>query len=182
MSNTKDALQRMKDNCSELANVGPGTTNKLAANLWKTSIEYFQLVQGQAQQSFWMALVAALIGMILFSIAITLMMMGTLPFSKLSLIASVNIQVISAIGFYLYAKTTRQFAAFHVCLERANRFLLANTICNEIKDEGAKDQMRRDLILTIATAPLLSFDVVEHGSSNNDPEACEPSKDPSGNT
>ncbi len=97
-------------------------------------------------------------------------MMGQLSFSKLSLVAGVNIQVFSAIGFYLYAKTSQQFASFHVCLERANRFLLANTMCDEIEDTNKKDDMRTTLIGIIARAPLLSFDVVEHGGPNIDLE------------
>jgi hypothetical protein len=44
--------------------------------------------------------------------------------ASLGVTAGSLIQVISGINFYLYARAARQFAAFHVCLERTNRFIL----------------------------------------------------------
>lgn len=162
MSKSSPYLTEMVTTCDSLAGVHVGETHKLAAKLWNLSINYFKDVRRQAQQSFNCALIAASVGTIFFFFALYLMMNGQVPFSKLSLIAGMTIQVISGINFYLYAKTSKQFATFHVCLERANRFLLANTICENL-DTADKQKMRKELIHIIATAPLLSFDLVEHG-------------------
>ena len=152
----------MDKTCESIASVNVGETHKLASKLWDLSINYFKDVRRQAQQSFYSALGAGIVGTTFFFLALYLMMNGQVPFSRLSLIAGMMIQVISAINFYLYAKTSKQFSTFHVCLERANRFLLANTICENL-DTERKHEMRQELIRIIATAPLLSFDLVEHG-------------------
>jgi len=161
MSQKPDPLEHMKETCRKLGGINKGNTNELAASLWELSINYFQAVCDQAQRSFYSALLAAAIGIAFLFTALGLMMFGKLPFSKLTLIAGMSIQVISAIGFYLYARTSRQFGAFHVCLERANRFLLANSMCDAL-DPAHKDEVREKLIIIMAEAPLLSLDLVEH--------------------
>jgi hypothetical protein len=157
-----DPLECMMEACRRLGEVDEGNTHELAASLWEVSISYFKDVRAQAQRSFYSALFAAAIGVAFFFTALGLMMFEKLPFSKLTLTAGMSIQVISAIGFYLYARTSRQFATFHVCLERANRFLLANSICEEL-DPAHRDEIRKKLIILVAEAPLLSLDLVEHG-------------------
>ena len=65
------------------------------------------------------------------------------------------IEVISGINFYLYFRTARQFAAFHTCLERTNRFLIANDMCEHLGVR--KDEMRAaKLTINNCTSPLLS--------------------------
>jgi hypothetical protein len=162
MPNTSPHLEEMETTCESIAGVNVGETHKLASKLWDLSINYFKDVRKQAQQSFYSALGAAIVGTIFFFLALYLMMNGQVPFSKLSLIAGMMIQIISAINFYLYAKTSKQFSMFHACLERANRFLLANTICENLDDEN-KQEMRKEIIRIIATAPLLTLALVEHG-------------------
>jgi hypothetical protein len=157
-----DPLKRMDEACKEISTADQDV-NELAATLWKLSINYFKDVRHQALMSFWMALIAAVIGIGLFITALLLMMSGRLTSPKLSLIASLNIEIVSAIGFYLYARTSHQFAAFHACLERANRFLLTNTMCEKLDDKRLRDRTRSELIQIVANAPLLSVDMVEHG-------------------
>ncbi len=50
MPKTTDPLERMQQNCDLLSEV-ESDTNKLAARLWTISINYFELVQGQAQRT-----------------------------------------------------------------------------------------------------------------------------------
>lgn len=62
---------------------------------------------------------------------------------------------------YLYLQTARQFAAFHTCLERTNRFLMANAMCEHLGER--QDEMRAELIRTIANAPLLTQNLLQKG-------------------
>jgi ABC-type uncharacterized transport system fused permease/ATPase subunit len=160
------AIQAMKVACASIGSVPLNDPHQLAAKLWELSIDYFEIVRRQAQQSFRSALWFSVAGTIFFFLALALMMRGQVPFSRLTLVAGVIVQVISAINFYLYAKTARQFAAFHACLERANRFLLANSLCEHLGN--SKDGMRAELIRIIANAPLLSSDLVEHAMPRAD--------------
>jgi len=84
---------------------------------------------------------------------------------NISLIVGALIQVISMINFYLYAKASRQFAAFHLCLERTHRFLLANSLCENLKNQDHKDEARCALIDLIAQAPMLTEDVINAGGA-----------------
>ena len=160
------AIDALKSACASIAKVPLNEPHQLAAKLWELSIDYFDIVRKQAQHSFRSALGFSILGTIFFFFALILMMRNQVPFSRLTLMAGVIVQVISAINFYLYAKTARQFAAFHACLERANRFLLANSLCEQLGN--SKDGMRAELIRIIANAPLLSSDLVEHAMPRGD--------------
>jgi hypothetical protein len=155
-------LQQLKAECEELARTRPGDTHKMASLHQQMSLNYYQDVRRQAQQSFYSALVAAIVGTLFFLYAAWHMLPqngSTSSNAYISLIAGALVQVISAINFYLYAKAARQFSGFHVCLERTNRYLLVNTLCENLSDEH-KDKMRMEIIRVIANAPMLTSDVI----------------------
>lgn len=163
MSKATDSktMDNIAQKCKDLATVPKGNTNELAAHLWGISTSYYKDVRNQSQKGFKWALMTAIVGMVLFFAALGLMMSNHLSFTKLSIVGGVLTQIISGIMFYLYAQTSKQLFAFHVCLERANRFLLTNTICESLTD--GKDEMRQELIRIIAKAPVLSRTLVENG-------------------
>jgi hypothetical protein len=138
------------------------------------SLHYYADVRRQAQQSFVSALVAALIGMLFFLFAASYGMEQDKT-AWIGVIAGALIQVISAINFYLYGKASRQFATFHICLERTNRYLLANTLCENLQ-MPLRDQVRHELIQVISNAPMLTLDVTERSRENN--SAKEPEHEP----
>jgi hypothetical protein len=125
------------------------------------SLKYFEDVRNQAQKSFHSALVAAAVGTLFFLFA-AFYGMGLDKKAWVGIIAGGLIQVISAINFYLYGRVARQFATFHICLERTNRFLLANTLCENLQPP-LRDQVRHELITVVANAPMLSMEVMESG-------------------
>lgn len=161
-------LREFKKRCDEVAKTAPGDTHTLASVLQKMSLNFYEDVRSQARQSFYIALGAAAVGtlMVLFGIGAMMSVSKwvTLESSELSVVAGVAIQVISAINFYLYGKTARQFALFHICLERTNRFLLANTLCENVLEEKRRDDLRIELVRLIATAPMLTLDVLTTGA------------------
>jgi len=170
-------LQELQDACKEVANIGPGDIHKMASLLQQMSLNYYQDVRRQAQQSFYSALVAAIIGTSLFLYAAWYMLWrpdSHSSYAYISWIAGALVQLISAINFYLYAKTAHQFSGFHVCLERTNRFLLANALCEKL-DVKHKDKMRVELIRVIANAPMLTpgilSGVTQQGSSVEEQDA-----------
>ena len=151
-----DRLAQMKETCRSLAEVTEGNTHQLAAKLWELGLSYMDDFHFRTKRSLYSALVIAVGGIGFFYFALVLMLSNKLQSPKLTLIAGVSIQIISGIGFYLYARTAREFFAFHVCLERVNRFLLANTICQNL-DQPLRDKMRRELVHLIVSAPPLSM-------------------------
>jgi hypothetical protein len=159
------SLHALKEDCEEVARTEPGDTHKMASLLQQMSLNYYEDVRRQAQQSFYCALVAALIGVLFFFYAAYLMMnQDSASNAKVSLIAGALVQVISGINFYFYGKASRQFASFHICLERTNRFLLANTLCENLLCKDRRDLMRTELIRVISTSPMLTLDVISNGA------------------
>jgi len=120
------------------------------------SLHYYADVRKQAQQSFRSALAAAVIGALFFLLAAWYGMEKDEK-AWIGIIAGALTQVISAINFYLYGRAARQFATFHICLERTNRYLLANTLCDNLQPP-LKDQVRRELIQVVSNAPMLTLD------------------------
>src|SRR6185369_8477698 len=110
-------IEKLKQSCKDLAEIREGDTHKLAANLWEQGMNYMSDVRARARRSFVMASVFSCVGIVFFFAALYLMIKHTLEFPKLTLLAGTSIQVVSGIGFYLYAKTTKEFFAFHLCLE-----------------------------------------------------------------
>jgi TRADD-N domain-containing protein len=159
---TTSPVEKMKTACKDLEQIKTEETQKLAAALWQINIEYYEDVRRRSSKSFYLALGAAIVGTGFFVFALRSMMRNQIPFSQLSLIAGATIQVISGISFYLYGKSSHQFSAFHACLERSNRFLLANSICENLEPPD-KSEMRKELIGIIANAHILSEDYVKHG-------------------
>lgn len=110
-------IQEFQDVCAKIAETNPGDVKTLIAEFQELVILYYQDVRKQASRSFYAALITAGIGTGFFIYAIWITMLSN-NLATISLIAGGLIQVISAINFYLYARTSRQFSLFHMCLER----------------------------------------------------------------
>ena len=159
----KRASPRMKEllnNCDEISNAQPGDTHGIASVLQKMIIFYYEDVREQAMLSFWSALAAGAVGMLILLYAIKYTMSGNMTDKTIiSLVASITAQFVSGVSFYLYFKAARQFASFHICLERTNRYLLANTIVDGLTDP-ARGDAKRALAELIASAPMLTIEAV----------------------
>jgi hypothetical protein len=153
-------IREMLRDCEQIGNTAPDDAHRIGSLLQEMILKYYADVRHQAQQSFIAALVVACIGMLFFIYAIWRGMGsdGILQ-AGVGVIAGTLIQVISGINFYLYARAARQFGAFHVCLERTNRFILANCMCEKLSPP-ARDEMRVELARLVATAPMLTLDVL----------------------
>lgn len=157
-------LEALHEHCQALANTSSGDTHEIGSLLFHMILNYYQDVREQAQQSFFCALGAAIVGTVFFVYAAWQTMAEPgLDQAYISLIAGALIQVISGISFYLYFRTAKQFSSFHICLERTNRFLLANTLCQNLESPERKDAMREALIKTVADAPMLTLDILDQG-------------------
>lgn len=146
--------------CSKMAEIDLKDTQKVAALVMATSLKYYGVVLDQAQQSFRSALWIAAVAAMFFIYSCWLVMNGKVGGATVSMIAGTLIQVISGINFYLYSRTARQFAGFHICLERMDRYLLANSYCENLSTDSAKDGCRQKMIEVIANAPMLTLEQV----------------------
>jgi hypothetical protein len=140
---------------TQLAKADPSDVQQIAASEIRLLISYYDAVLAQARVSFRWALVAAGIGLGFFMGALVfLLTVQASLLATISVIGGSVVEVIAGINFVLYGRTTAQLADFHQRLDRTQRFLLANSICEALNGE-IKDKTRAALVHTIATTAML---------------------------
>ena len=93
---------------------------------------------------------------------------GGFSVTEVGLVSGALIEFIAAITFWLYARGTKQFGAFHICLERTHRYLIAYKIAETI-GEKRKDETLYDLVCIMAHAPMISASDVDPVSTSRRP-------------
>ncbi len=133
-----------------LSQADPSKVQEIAATQIELLNVYHGLVLEQARSSFRWALIAAGIGLGFFLASVSfLLIQQPSNISVTSLISGTLIEVISAINFYLYGKTSAQLADFQTRLEMIQRFLLSNSICEGLEADF-KQRARLELVRAIA--------------------------------
>jgi hypothetical protein len=158
------------------------TVGQIGAALSRLTVDYYKDVLRQAKWSFTSALAASVTAIVLFFMGLkSAIHEGNT--ANLSLAAGALVEVLAGINFYLYSRTSRQFSSFHICLERANRFLTVNAICDTLQ-ENEQGAMRGKLIEAMLNAPMLTVaevtGVVESASLKRKGGKEVPKKDGSG--
>lgn len=134
-----------------VATVDSSNTQQVAALELALSKAYYERVLTQARSSFIAALVSAGIGLMFFLAAISVSLVtGKLNAALISTISGAIIEVISGLNFWLYSQTSAQLDAFHLRIERMQRFLLANSVTTSVQDSQQKDKVISELVDTIA--------------------------------
>jgi hypothetical protein len=76
-----------------------------------------------------------------------------------------------------YARAAKQFGAFHICLERTHRYLVAFKIAEKINSSN-RDKTLEELVCIMANAPMITgkdINRVSDGSPEvrgGDPDPC----------
>jgi hypothetical protein len=142
-------------------------------------LRYYDNVRGQADESFESAQRVALFGFLLFSATVVYVMAmdlmshlvhgfvqarGGIGVGAIGLIGGSVVEIIAGIQFVLYGRATRQFGAFHICLERTHRYLLAYEMAEQMS--ANKDETLEKIVCIMANAPMITredIDGVESG-------------------
>jgi TRADD-N domain-containing protein len=69
------------------------------------------------------------------------------------------VEFIAAVNFWQYRHATNQFGAFHICLERTHRYLLAYKMAEKLGT--AKDETLERLVCIMANAPMITRQDIE---------------------
>jgi hypothetical protein len=130
----------------DVAKADAGNISEVAASQLKISNDYYDSVLGQARQSFRAAIIAAGVGLGFFLAALGFALaLGKLDVAIISSISGSVVEVIAGLNFWLFGKTAAQLDLFHVRLEQTQRFLLANSVCANLRDD-ARDTARSELV------------------------------------
>jgi len=139
---------------------------------------YYTDVQRQANMSFYAACAAAIIGfgVLIYSLiyglglesrtevtqqhSATMISPSTL-FALVGVASGIVIEFIAYVSFRLYGQCSRQFAAFHICLERTNRYLVAYKIADRIAIN--KDKTLHAIVCIMANAPMITQRDIDSG-------------------
>jgi hypothetical protein len=133
-----------------LSKTSPGDIQGIAGSQIELLSSYYDAVLGQAKESFRWALIAAGTGLAFFLAAVAFLLTDkSQNVAYISLISGGIIEAISGINFYLYRTTSVQLAEFHTRLDRTQRFLLANSLCETLEGDF-RQNARLELIRTIA--------------------------------
>jgi hypothetical protein len=128
----------------------------IAAAQIKILDSYYREVLTQSQRSFNYALWASIVGLLLFLSAMLYSINDKLRNSaSIPLISGAIVEVLAGINFYLYGKTAMQLKEFHQRLDKTQRFLLANSMCEGLEGD-AKLSSRSELIKRVSAIEDLS--------------------------
>jgi len=161
-------LEVSRDAVERISKAKPSDVQEIAGSQIQLLLGYYQLVLDQAKKSFRWALIAAGVGLAFFIVAVgSILYLNAGNAATVSVVSGAIVEVISAINFYLYSKTSGHLADFHNRLEGTQRYLLANSICESL-DGPNKQTTRIELVRAIAQisapdAPPKAFAAAEKG-------------------
>lgn len=183
MKISRNEIKRL--DCEELANaLDSGGVGDIVAKHEKLILQYYEDVQKQATESFKAAKFVSYIG---FAVLI-LTWLYTLGFDLVGILPGVHIQpgkdtavstgvisgvlieFIAGVNFWLYSKASKQFGAFHICLERTHRYLVAYKIAEGTGSR--KELVLESLACIMASAPMITS--IESHSALSDKGAHKP--------
>lgn len=135
---------------TRIAEASPSDVQRIAATQIELLVSYYNEILSQAKKSFNWALIAAGIGLFFLILSVGFVTARQdINISIISTLCGLIIEFISAINFYLYNRATLQMAIYQERLDRTQRFLLANSLCEGLDGE-AKLKSRSNLIDVIA--------------------------------
>jgi hypothetical protein len=164
--------------CNELhIAVDEGSMGAVVEKSHNLIMQYYKDVLRHVEKSFEVALWSAIFGFVIFFITLVYALVvnwvhpgqqNTLLHDSgafIGLLSGSVVQVFAGVTFYLYKKASDQFSAFHICLERTHRYLLAYKMVKELK--AHEDDTLRDLICIMAKAPMISRTESADGDSKH---------------
>ncbi len=119
-----------------VANLDPAKIQEVAASQVVISDMYYKNTLQHAQRLFRWALIAAGSGLIFFLVAVALLLFReSINGALISLTSGGVLEAIAVLNFCLYGRAFNQLRAFHERLDRTQQYLLANSICENLKGD-----------------------------------------------
>jgi hypothetical protein len=163
---------KLREACDQVKTGLEGTLAETVSAHEKMILQYYQDVQQQATQSFSAAKAAAGVG---FSVLILTLIYclifdalahygmagdasapkNLLTVGGIGVVSGLLIEFIAGINFWLYGRAAKQFGAFHICLERTHRYLIAYKMIEKIRDQK-RDETLEKVVCIMANAPMIT--------------------------
>jgi hypothetical protein len=143
---------------------------QIVAKTEKLILHYYEDVQAQAIQSFRSAKVAAYVGFVVLLCSVGYLMVvdfltlihritpqqnvSRMDIAWVGIASGTIVEFIAGVNLLLYGRAARQFGAFHICLERTHRYLVAYKMADKI--QLGKDATLEKLVCIMANAPMIT--------------------------
>lgn len=134
-----------------LSNASENDVKEIAVTQLELLSQYYELSLSQAGRSFRIALIASAVGLVFFLGVIAYLLIGTgsTEVTTAGVVGGALSTFISGVNFFLYGKTVDQLNVFQGKLENTQRFMLANSLCENLEN-GLKQKTRARLIGKLA--------------------------------
>ena len=166
--------------CHELRHALSGQIGDIVAKHEEMILHYYGDVQKQAMESFDSAKKVSKIGfcVLIATLAYTLVFdalahfnmayfttspKNSLTVGGIGVVSGLLIEFIAGVNFWLYGRAMKQFNAFHICLERTHRYLIAYKIAENIEN-NRKDETLEKLVCIMANAPMITAQDINNSS------------------
>ncbi len=117
-----------------VAGLDPAKIQEVAATQVVISEMYYKTVLQHAQRLFRWALIAAGAGLFFFLVAVALVQQSVNG-ALISLVSGGVLEALAVLNFCLYGRVFNQLRGFHERLDRTQQYLLANSICENLKGD-----------------------------------------------
>jgi hypothetical protein len=134
----------IRDSIQRIGQTDPANVQLVAASQLELLARYHQIELAQSRRIFFWALVGSGVGLIFFVAAAV----SALP-TAIAFFSGVIVEIVAGIVFVLYGKTTAQLSSFQGRLEVLQRYVLANSICEQL-DGNDRNKARAALIREIS--------------------------------
>jgi hypothetical protein len=161
-----DSMNPKEQACHEVGlAINEGSLGEIVAKHEQLILKYYEDVQEQAIRSFNTARCTAIVGFgVLIATVVCVFLLDALHRGNvvpntvgspaiIGVVSGALIEFIAGVTFWLYSQSAKQFSAFHICLERTHRYLIAYKMVEKIGAE--KDKTLRDLVCIMASAPMI---------------------------
>ncbi len=119
-----------------VASLDPAKIQEVAATQVVISEMYYKNDLQHAQRLFRWALIAAGTGLIFFLVAVALLLFReSVNGALISLVSGGVLEALAVLNFCLYGRVFTQLREFHERLDRTQQYLLANSICENLKGD-----------------------------------------------
>jgi hypothetical protein len=139
---------------ANVANAKSDDISQVAASQLEISKQYYEGILHQGRESFRWAVAAAATGLLFFIAAVGFAVVtNKVNAAIISALGGGIVEVISGLNFWLYTKVAAQLDAFHVRLERMQRFLLANSVAQSLSGDE-REHAISELVSTIQLSSI----------------------------
>jgi hypothetical protein len=145
--------------CDKIAEISPNDTQQVASILQRMIVSYYQDVRQQALMAFLVAVGLEIVAVFFFVLS-AIAAIFSQHIAVLTTVSGLLVQVMTGIVFYLYRLSAKQFGGFHICLERTNRFLLANAMAGQLPEAECASK-RAEVVTAVLNAPMLTLAIME---------------------